>query len=126
MRNARGRMWERSEFYTRLVKLIPVPQPFWTRAQDWLRRFRRDRRNAPLEIMIVRRDLSRLYYDLLEIFAPGNCVGVIVDRRTQERRHLTVHPRSRDRRLGERRGPAPATWEWGEAVTFRKALRERK
>lgn len=86
----------------------------------WLRRLLGLGRNTPLEILVVRSGLSERYYEFLGIFARVNRIGLILDRRSHERRHPDTARALLERRLSDRRGPPPATWQSGDVVVFRE------
>lgn len=87
-----------------------------TRARRWFGGWKGRRIVAPQEILIVRRGLSESYYGFLRIFARANRIAIIIDRRTRERRRYDT--RQSERRLVDRRGPVPTTWDGGDVVVF--------
>lgn len=69
----------------------------------------------PQSVLIVRRNMSRAYYDFLQIYAKTNGIAIVVDRRHEDRRHRPG-PVLSDRRRRDRRSHTPATWEQGDFV----------
>jgi len=65
--------------------------------------------------LIVRRDLDERYHDFLQAFARVRGLDLIVDRRHGERR-TRVASVERERRAGERRGPAPDSWQTADFI----------
>ncbi len=86
----------------------------------WFRRLLRPGLGTPDEILVVRSGLSERYYEFLAIFARVNRIGIILDRRAFERRHPDVGRAILERRLADRRGPPPATWQSGDVVVLRE------
>ncbi len=70
----------------------------------------RDRARDPTpHLFVVHRAHTDVFGTLQEHFAGDPDVQVIWDRRIADRR-TTRQPGTAERRLGERRGPPPATW----------------
>lgn len=67
------------------------------------------------DAMIVRRDLSPAYYGFLRVFTKTNGLDLVVDRRVGERRK-GFDRFGAGRRLQDRRGEQPATWEEGDFI----------
>ena len=93
-------------------------QSLRTRTRRWFGGLALRRPVPPQEILVVRRGLSASYYDFLRIFARANRIAIIFDRRMHERRHPDSLRSSGERRLADRRGPVPASWDGGDVVVF--------
>lgn len=74
--------------------------------------------NPAMESLIVRRSLSPAYYFFLQTFAQANRLGVVVDRRLEERRQETRRTFG-ERRRAERRGAEPLSWQQGDFIVVR-------
>lgn len=68
--------------------------------------------------LIVRRGLNSTYYGFLRVFAANRGLGLMVDRRSGERRQHRVPAIGADseRRTWERRGTPPETWHTGDFI----------
>ena len=60
--------------------------------------------------LILRRGMDEDYYRFMRIIADANGVALIVDRRTHDRRH-DAGSRVTERRVTDRRGEPPASWQ---------------
>lgn len=74
--------------------------------------------------MIVRSGLSPAYYGFLQVFAKANRLELVVDRRVGQRRRRFGRSGS-ERRLEDRRGEKPATWDEGNFVVVQGLRRIR-
>jgi len=86
----------------------------------WLRRLFGAGVDHPHEILVIRSGLSERYYEFLGIFARVNRIGLMLDRRSHERRHPDIGRAVLERRRTDRRGPPPATWQSGDVVVLRE------
>jgi hypothetical protein len=82
---------------------------------DWLLTVTGTERHLNRDIIVVRHDLSPAYYFFLRAFASSNQLRVVVDRRRVDRRRRDGRIVG-DRRMVNRRGPVPQTWELADFV----------
>jgi hypothetical protein len=73
-----------------------------------------------MDALIVPRGLSDDYYFFLKVSAQANDVEFIVDRRAPGDLRRQTQPVAAERRLGDRRGPLPPSWQTYGFITVER------